>query len=116
MHQKIDHRSPISTSDLKEFLEHLEEHRNAALNNLTCRTLIEEVIYLRQLNEGEIPESESTRGIRSLLRIVSDYQDAFDHLHEETEALSDKLKAAEAFIKDAEVESLFGTKEKASEA
>jgi hypothetical protein len=115
MHQKIDHRSPISTEDLKEFLQGLEEHRDVSLNNLTCRTLVEEVIYLRQLNDGQIPETEAARGIRSLLKIVADYQDAWDGVEADNNDLRNKLAAAEAFIKDAKVEGLFGGVE-ASEA
>jgi hypothetical protein len=108
MHQKIEHRSPISNEDLKELLAGLEERRDASLNNLTCRTLIEEVLYLRQINDGIIPETQAVRGIRSLLRIIGDAQDEYDELLEAYNSTSGRLAAAEAFIKDATPVGVFG--------
>lgn len=107
MHQKIDHRSPLSSNDLKELLDGLQDNPDALLNNLTCKVILEEVLYLRQLNEGDIPESELSRNVRSLLLIVADYQDNLSALKRELKTEATGRRAAEDFIKSARLAAAF---------
>lgn len=115
MHQKIDHRSPLSNKDLKELLDELESAPEGRLNNLTSKVIIEECLYLRQLNAGEIPESENARNVRALLLIVADYQDSISALKRALRETVQERDAAQDFIKSARFNAAFGISEEPCE-